>query len=145
MDPATGNVFVAWRQFAVGMPGQMGYQPNAINVVKVTGGGTTAGPVMAVQTLDSYTTPFAESFFDQVTTEGTFRTNAYPSLAIDGSGRVYLAWAQRMALNGDARIMLSTLRRHVLVRAVLRGQQPGRRRSEPEQLVSRAATSSCRR
>jgi streptogramin lyase len=108
VDPATGNVFVAWRQFAVGMPGQPGYQPNAMNVVKVTGGGTTAGPVMTVKSLDSYTTPFAESFFDQVTTQGTFRTNAYPSLAIDGSGRVYLAWAQRKALNGDARIMLST-------------------------------------
>ncbi|HEY7113583.1 MAG TPA: hypothetical protein VIA45_11685, partial [Thermoanaerobaculia bacterium] len=108
VDPTTGNVFVAWRQIAVGIFGQAGYQPDAINVVKVTGGGTMAGPVMAVKALDPYTTPFAESFFDQGTTEGSFRTRAYPSLAIDGSGRVYLAWAQRKALNGDGRIMLST-------------------------------------
>ncbi len=107
IDPVAGNVFVAWRQFAVGVPGP-GYQPNAINVVKVTGGGTVAGPVFAVQSLDSYTSPVTESFFDQATTAGTFRTNAYPSMAIDGTGRVYVTWSQRISPLGDARIMLSS-------------------------------------
>ncbi len=41
VDPVSGDVYVAWRQFASGA------QPNAINVVKLTSGGTTVGPVDA--------------------------------------------------------------------------------------------------
>ncbi|MGH9570887.1 MAG: hypothetical protein ACRD4F_14675, partial [Candidatus Angelobacter sp.] len=37
---------------------------------------------------------------------GSFRTNTYPTMAVDDSGRVYVAWPQRQA-NGDARIMMS--------------------------------------
>ncbi len=109
VDPTSGAVYVAWRQFAVGLMGEMGYQPNAINVVKITGGGTTVGPVVTVQSLNPYTSPMLDSFFEQGTSPGTFRTNAYSSIAIDGSGRVYLVWAQRISPLGDARIMLSTL------------------------------------
>lgn len=40
-----------------------------------------------------------------------FRTNAYPTMAIDGTGRVYLAWAERGVTatpQNDARIVIST-------------------------------------
>ena len=51
---------------------------------------------------------------DQPTAPQHFRTNAYPTMAIDGSGRVYVAWSERgFALNndpdeGDARILVAT-------------------------------------
>ncbi|MEO8432974.1 MAG: kelch repeat-containing protein [Acidobacteriota bacterium] len=105
VDPVSGNVYVAWRQFASGV------QSNAINVVKISAGGTSVGPVTSVLALPSFDfgNPAAATFFDQGTTGGSFRTNAYPSLAVDGAGRVYLAWTQRQPLLfGDSRIMLST-------------------------------------
>jgi len=40
-----------------------------------------------------------------------FRTNAYPTMAIDGSGRIYLAWAERgftSSPGNEARIVMST-------------------------------------
>ena len=39
---------------------------------------------------------------DQPTREDLFRTNAYPTMAIDGDGRVYVAWSERgFAPNAD--------------------------------------------
>jgi hypothetical protein len=45
--------------------------------------------------------------FDQPTHETMFRTNTYPTIAIDNKGIIYLAWSQRNALN-YARIVLKT-------------------------------------
>ena len=52
---------------------------------------------------------------DQNTTGERFRTNAYPTMTIDGSGRVYLAWAERGfgiarpdVVDGDSRILVAT-------------------------------------
>jgi len=108
IDPPTGNVYVAWRQFATSGPPA---QSNAINVAKVTGGGTAVTAVTTVVSLPSFDplNPTAATFFDQATTEGSFRTNAYSTIAVDGTGRAYLAWSQRQPLTlGDARIMYST-------------------------------------
>ena len=33
--------------------------------------------------------------FDQGTTDTSFRTNAFPTMTMDGSGRAYLAWSSR--------------------------------------------------
>ena len=48
----------------------------------------------------------------------SFRTNAYPAMTVDGTGRVYIAWAERgspptpkRSGDGDARIASSTTRR----------------------------------
>ena len=42
-------------------------------------------------------------------TTQSFRTNAYPAMAIDDAGRVYVAWAQRgVGPSGDTRIVIST-------------------------------------
>lgn len=59
----------------------------------------------------------AVSPFDQGTSEYSFRTNAYPTMAVDETGRAYLAWATRgLATStanpdpvaGDARIVATT-------------------------------------
>jgi len=53
--------------------------------------------------------------FDQATSDIDgflmFRTNAYPSMALDGTGRIYLAWAERgftSSPQNDARIVIAT-------------------------------------
>ena len=53
--------------------------------------------------------------FDQGSTRFSFRTTAYPTVAADAGGRIYVAWAARGfatirddASDGDARIVVST-------------------------------------
>ena len=104
VNPVSGDVYVAWRQFASGL------QPNAINIVTITGG-TAVGAVNQVISHPSFDSmnPTAATFFDQGTSPGSFRTNAYPAIAADGSGRIYLAWSERQPLAfGDARVLLSS-------------------------------------
>ncbi len=105
VDPSTGYVYVAWRTFVAAS------SPDSINIVKSIDGGQTFTKGITVVTLPSYdpNNPTAPSFFDQGTTNTSFRTNAFPAMAIDGSGRIYLAWSQRgIGPNGDARIMMKT-------------------------------------
>jgi sugar lactone lactonase YvrE len=94
VDPNSGAVYVAWRQFS-------GFGAiDAIYVVKSVDGGQTFGPPMQVAVI---------SPFDQGSTYYTFRTNSYPAITVDGSGLVYVAWAQRgVGPGGDARIVVST-------------------------------------
>lgn len=54
---------------------------------------------------------------DQATIADQFRTNAYPTMTVDGTGRVYVAWAERgfapLALDpstGDSRVVIATSR-----------------------------------
>ncbi|MCU1384085.1 MAG: hypothetical protein JWL71_2782 [Acidobacteria bacterium] len=75
--------------------------------------------------------------FDQSTGGDRFRTNGYPAMTIDGSGRVYVAWAERgystvpgrnSAVDGDAKIVMSTSStgtRWTAPRAVAEMGQPG--------------------
>jgi len=66
----------------------------------------------------TFTTPgqvATVSPFDQGTSEYSFRTNAYPTMAIDATNRAYLAWATRGLATpnvdpvaGDARIVVTT-------------------------------------
>jgi len=47
--------------------------------------------------------------FDQFTDTNRFRTTAFPALAADGNGLLYLAWSQRgVGPNGEARIVIKT-------------------------------------
>jgi parallel beta-helix repeat protein len=82
--------------------------PDAILVVHSDDGGRTFSAPVQVATV---------SPFDQGTSEYSFRTNAYPTMAVDETGRAYLAWATRglatYASNpspdpGDARIVVTT-------------------------------------
>ena len=61
----------------------------------------------------NFNNPNAHAFFDQNTTATSFRTTAYPALAVADSGipffpgPLYLAWSQRgVGPNGEARIMM---------------------------------------
>jgi uncharacterized protein YjbI with pentapeptide repeats len=107
IDPRTGTIYVAWRQFFTSS------SPNAILIAKSTDGGNSFSKATTVQSLPDFNaqTPAAPSFFDQGISSTMFRSNAYPALAVDGNGRVYLAWSQRgVNSNSDARIVLTSSR-----------------------------------
>ena len=98
IDPVSGALQIAWRQF------NDGALPDAIVTVRSTNGGTSFPAPTVVSTL---------SPFEQRTVENrTFRTNAFPGLAIDGTGRAYLAWSARGFApdrpSRDGRIVVST-------------------------------------
>ncbi len=100
IHPQTGALQFAWRQFRDGV------SPDAIVAVRSNDAGTT------------FTSPVVVSLvnrFDQGSTDTSFRTNGFPTLAMDGTGRSYLAWstrglgtAQPDATSGDARVVIST-------------------------------------
>ncbi|NOR53099.1 MAG: hypothetical protein GQ536_03310, partial [Candidatus Aminicenantes bacterium] len=95
VDPrANGHVYVAWRQFGKKK------KPAAIFIARSSNSGKKFHKAIKVASFDP---------FDQGSSVATFRTNSYPTLAIDNSGRLYLAWSQRMGGPlEDARIVLST-------------------------------------
>jgi putative Ig domain-containing protein len=110
VDPSSAGktaatIYVAWRRFADT------FKRGGIVVVKSTDGGATFGLPVDVVTFPAscLATPTGIGCpIDQGLSlgGGSFRTNAYPTMAVDDSGRVYVAWSQRQA-NGDARIMMS--------------------------------------
>ncbi|MCX6594231.1 MAG: putative Ig domain-containing protein [Acidobacteria bacterium] len=113
IEPATGALYVVWRRFAT--PGS----PHGMMISKSTDFGVTFS---APQTIATAGTPAAGqvlySPFDQGSTivdssgnviDARFRTNGYPTMGIDASGRIYVAWSQRGAgPNGDARIVITS-------------------------------------
>jgi len=111
VDPSSANngaatIYVAWRRFATSS------QPDAIEIAKSTDGGNSFTksfdavlfPATCSTTLPPNPPP-AGCAFDQGTTASSFRTTAYPALAVDDTGRVYVAWSQRQP-SGDGRIMM---------------------------------------
>ena len=93
INPATGAIYVAWRQFATTG------ESDAIVFTKSTNGGKSFTKGSQVGLINP---------FDQGSTSVSFRTNTYPTMAVDGDGRVYLAWAQRgVGPGGDARIVVT--------------------------------------
>jgi hypothetical protein len=94
IEPTSGAIYVTWRRFATSSA------PDAIVVAKSTDFGKT---FPSKNTKDVATI----APFDQGTTPTQFRTNALPTMAAS-PGRVYVAWAQRDSVTGDARIMLSS-------------------------------------
>jgi HYR domain len=111
VNPQTGEVLVAWREFGTTTPAQNG----RIMVATSTDFGqhfTTGAPVVDLGPADA--TSIA---FDQGTLPTTllpnyrmFRTNGYPTTCIDTAGVYHMAWSQRGVgmLYGDARIMTAT-------------------------------------
>lgn len=102
IDPNSGTLYVAWRRFATKD------LFDAILVAKSVDGGQTFSAPVVVGTINP---------FDQGTTAFSFRSNAYPTMAVDGTGRVYIAWSERAVglplSGGDARIVMSTSRNGV--------------------------------
>ncbi len=91
VNALNGNVYVAWRQFkSAGIP-------DAIMTAVSANAGRSFGAPVHISTF----TPF-----DQGTTNTSIRTNAYPSLATDLFGFVYVAFsAKGMVASGDARVV----------------------------------------
>ena len=94
IDPATGAVYVAWRQFQADTT-----QLDAIYVAKSTNGGQNFSKATLVSNILK---------FDLAHSGTGFRTLTFPTMAVDATGRVYVAWAARQTANGDSRVMLST-------------------------------------
>ena len=94
VDPSNGNnVYVVWRRFAGGN------DPNSIVVAKSANAGGTFTKGLVVGNIAQP--------FDQITKGAEIRTNAYPTVAVDNSGRVYVAFSQRNAA-GDATVNITT-------------------------------------
>jgi hypothetical protein len=131
VDPANGNVHVAWRQFGMDVNA-----PDAIMTTTIPANTKLGGKPRRVHVFptgrraDQLLVKLQRAHrhgqvkelvsikpFDSGTADDRFRTNAYPSIAIDDESRVYLAWTERGygGANpdpniGDARIVLSTSR-----------------------------------
>jgi len=120
ISPEDGTVYVAWRRFASPAPPNdtdAQAQSDAIFVTRSPDEGESFGTArMARDMLNGQAPPVNWEKtvvqgvpFDQGTSSVSFRFNAYPTLALDGIGSVYLAWSERgIGPGGDARIMLAT-------------------------------------
>ena len=133
ISPATGDLFVAWRRFA--SPTTPDADAIMVSRLRVNGGSFDApgkarglrrtGPV--AEALDRIfehrkkraQQPVTASTADQVdqgTSPYSFRSNVYPTMAVDGTGRAYVAWSERGLaaaprqdpVSGDARIVVAT-------------------------------------
>lgn len=111
IDPETGIVYVCWRSFDNGTT----QLKDSIVVAASLNGGANFFPGIPVVTLPPFNpaTPTASAFFDQGTTRVSFRSAAYPAMAVADSGYpfipgpLYFAWSQRgIGPNGAARIMM---------------------------------------
>jgi hypothetical protein len=148
IDPTTGQVHVAWRQFGLDANSTDSMMTVSSDLATGTGKGTrksTKG-FGKPRKVHEFKAPKSEKSrrrfrdeilkkmqrghrmgevselaaikpFDSGTAEDRFRTNAYPTMAVDDESRVYLAWTERGyggarpdAQTGDARIVLATSR-----------------------------------
>ncbi len=106
-NPAA-TVYVVWRRFADS------FHSGGMAIAKSTNGGQTFSAPVDVVTFPSSCLatptgpgcPIDQGLSVAAPFGGSFRSNTYPTMAVDDSGRVYVAWSQRQA-NGDARIMMS--------------------------------------
>jgi hypothetical protein len=113
VDPSSANltaarVFVVWRRFADAT------HPGGMIISKSTDGGQTFSypkdlvtfPSTCLTTPTGAGCPIDQGLSVAAPFGGSFRSNTYPTMTVDDSGRVYVAWSQRQA-NGDARIVMS--------------------------------------
>jgi hypothetical protein len=103
IDPRNGQLHIAYRRFA-----KYGFT-NAIIMVSEKDP-KKAEEIVYTHDKLKFTKPIVVAEiapFDQPTDETMFRTNTYPTMTIDKTGIIYLAWSQRNELN-YARIVLKT-------------------------------------
>ena len=100
VSPTDGAVYVSWRRF------KYSTQDDAVMVVKSINGGATFSKPLRVSGVNP---------FDQGTSGTSFRSNGFQTMAVDATGRVYLAWPGRGyatvrsdPATGDSRIVVST-------------------------------------
>ncbi len=101
VDPRNGWVYIIWRDF---------YENNMLLVKSTDGGRSFSRPLQI-----NGATPIQQ--FDQPTLDtpnNTFRSNGFPTMTVDGDGRVHVAWQERVdsfgvpSAMGSPRIMLTT-------------------------------------
>ncbi|MEJ2245959.1 MAG: sialidase family protein, partial [Acidobacteriota bacterium] len=87
IDPGNGDLYVAWQVF------DYDTQVPQIMLSKSTDGGVHFSKPLCVAT----TLPFNQGTrpIDEYDPFRLFRTNAYPTMAIDDMGKVYIAWSER--------------------------------------------------
>jgi hypothetical protein len=105
IDPSNGAVYVAFRRFL--HPSQT----NSIVIVKSTDFGQTFSQPVVIADINPFDQPVTDAGGDGVSDPlGTsFRTNSYPTIAVDNTGIVYVAWTERgRGPNGAARIVMAT-------------------------------------
>lgn len=101
VSPLDGTIHIAWRQYARESQGV----PHAIVACKSDDMGETFSKATVVAEINP---------FDQFTADETFRTSAFPALAADDNGLVYVAWSDRgfkdeqESLDEHARIVITT-------------------------------------
>ena len=144
IDPRDGSVYVAWRRFSPFVTAQNPNPPNidAIMIARLPYGGKKLDPpgkaygfpaAQAKRTAKQIEKLFEHrgkkdndkdlksedagdvAEFDQGSSTVSFRSNAYPTMATDGTGRVYIAWTNRgfpteSTGNEGARIVMVTTR-----------------------------------
>ncbi|HEX6503471.1 MAG TPA: Ig-like domain repeat protein [Terriglobales bacterium] len=98
IDPKTGKVYVFWRH--VFQPGGDGFPDGILMVTSTDGGNTFSNPVAI--------TPSSYAPFDQpgltTTSYGNnpaFRSNSFPTVAIDGNGTLYVASQEKTSPTGS--------------------------------------------
>src|SRR5205085_590443 len=101
IDPATGIVYVFWRQIGNGTMNQ----PDSIHYAFSKDGGATWATGTAYTFANGTT-------FDENVNGTTFRETDLPAVSVDGSGRVWLAFSQRnLGPFNTSRIVITTLAR----------------------------------
>ena len=80
IEPTSGAIYVSWRAF------KSGTQGDGIFVAKSTNAGASFGKPVRVAPIYPY---------DQGTSLTSFRSNGFQTMAIDATGRVYIAWSER--------------------------------------------------
>jgi hypothetical protein len=105
VDPADGTVYMTWRHF---------FSPDAILITKSTNYGVKWGkPVMLTVDLPmaAFDQPTISTVFND-STKLAFRSNGFPTAAVNGEGTVFVAWQERVDgsgipdPNGSPRIVL---------------------------------------
>jgi len=99
IDQNYDTIYVAWRRF------RSVNATDAILIVKSEDFGATFTKAEEVATIDF---PFDQPTMGSQFGASQFRTNSYPTIAVDDSGRIYLAWTERISDLGDARIVITS-------------------------------------
>jgi hypothetical protein len=106
VSPEDGTIYVVWRQYAR----EEEAEPDAIIMCKSTDGGLTftKGEVFAeINPFDQFTYSAGWDYPQFY----RFRTSAFPAIAVDHNGLVYVAWSQRgEGPNGEPRIVIRTMK-----------------------------------
>ena len=122
VDPVTGTVYVAWREFAKGNGGGPGPPdgsiPSRILMVRSEDGIRFDAPVVVVDLgeTDQFYGPFDLGVLPSAEFPDfrMFRTNSYPDLCVDSSGLLRMVWSQRgVGPEFSSRIVMATSRNGV--------------------------------